>query len=94
MKTLPPLLSVRIARKTTIENMAQSTGASEYTDCFSYNECRRSDTKKSNGESPVMLGLWRIRSTPLLLSLPGSLWPRLVAPDKVLFMGQIELFDI
>ena len=24
---------------------------------------------------------------------PGLLWPKVVAPDKVLFMGQIEQFD-
>ena len=33
-------------------------------------------------------GMW---STHLLLSLPGPLWPRVVAPDRVLSMGQIEL---
>ena len=32
--------------------------------------------------------------TPSLLSLPGPLWPLVVAPDRVLSMGQIELFDI
>ena len=25
---------------------------------------------------------------------PDTLWPEVVAPDKVLSMGQIELFDI
>ena len=29
--------------------------------------------------------------TPLLPSLPGPLWSRVVAPDRVLSMGQIEL---
>ena len=29
-----------------------------------------------------MLELWGMRSTPLLLLLPGPLWPRVVAPDK------------
>ncbi len=38
-----------------------------------------------------MLELWRIQSTPSLPSLPGSLWPGVVAPDKVLSMGHIEL---
>ena len=33
-------------------------------------------------------------STPLLLSLSGPLWPGVVAPDRVLFMGQILVFDI
>ena len=33
-------------------------------------------------------------STPLLLLLPGPLWPGVVAPDRVLSMPQIEQFDI
>ena len=45
------------------------------------------DTKQSDGEAPVMLGLWEMQSTPLLQSLPGTLWPRVVAPDRVLSMG-------
>ena len=35
-----------------------------------------------------LLGMW---STPSLPSLQGSLWRRVVVPDKVLFMAQIEL---
>ena len=35
-----------------------------------------------------------MRSTPLLPSIPGPLWPVVVAPDKVLSIGQIELFEI
>ena len=31
---------------------------------------------------------------PLLPLLPSPLWPGVVAPDSVLSMGQIELFDI
>ena len=30
-------------------------------------------------------------STPSLPTLPGPLWPGVVAPDRVLSMGQIEL---
>ena len=41
-----------------------------------------------------MLELWVMWSTLSLLLLPGPLWPRVVAPDSVLSMGQIELFDI
>ena len=41
-----------------------------------------------------MLELWRIQSTPSLSSLPDPLWPKVVTPDMVLSMGQIELFDI
>ena len=35
-----------------------------------------------------------MRSTFLLPSLPGQLWPAVLAPDRVQTMGQIELFDI
>ena len=38
-----------------------------------------------------MLGLWGVRSTLSLPSLPGPLWPGVAAPDKALSMGQIEL---
>ena len=49
------------------------------------------DTKQSDEEVPVMLEFWGMRSTPSFLSLPGSLWPEVVAPDRLLFMGWIEL---
>ena len=45
------------------------------------------DTKQSDGEVPVMLEFWRIRSDPSLPSLPGPLWPRVVAHDRALSMG-------
>ena len=32
--------------------------------------------------------------TLLLLLLPGSLWPGVVVAERVLSIGQIELFDI
>ena len=38
-----------------------------------------------------MLELQGMRSTSLFPSLPGPLWPGMVAPDRVLCMGQIEL---
>ena len=66
--------------------IAQSAGAVEYS-----HKCPEYDTKQFDGEVPVMLELWGMRSTPSLLSLPGSLWPRVVAPDRILSMGQIEL---
>ena len=50
-------------------------------------ECPGYDTKQSDGKAPVMLEL-------LLPSLPGPLWPRVVAPDRVISMGQIKLLDI
>ena len=46
------------------------------------NECPGYDTKQSDGEVPAVLELWGMRSTPSLPSLPGSLWPGVVAPDK------------
>ena len=49
------------------------------------------DTKQYDGEVSVMLELWGMRNNTLLLSLPGPLWPGVVAPDGVLSMGQIEL---
>ena len=46
------------------------------------NECTRYDTKQSDGEVPVMLELWGMRSTPSLPLLQGPLWPGMVASDK------------
>ena len=46
---------------------------------------------QSDGEVPVILELWRMQSTPSLPLLPGLLWTRVVAPNSVLSMGQIEL---
>ena len=34
-----------------------------------------------------MLDFWRMQSTPLLLSFPGSVWPGMIAPVMVLSMG-------
>ena len=56
-----------------------------------HNEYPGYDTKQSDGGATVMLERWWIRSTSLLPSLPGPLWHRVVAPDRVLSMGQIEL---
>ena len=39
--------------------------------------------KLSDGEAPVMLDLWEMWSTPSLPLLPGPLWPRVVAPDRI-----------
>ena len=38
-----------------------------------------------------MLELWGMWSTPSLPSLPDPPWPGVVAPNRVLSMGQIEL---
>ena len=71
----------------------QSAGAVENTNCTSAavktsspNECPRYDTKQSDDEVPVMLGLWEMRSTPSLPLLSGPLWPGMVAPDRALSM--------
>ena len=44
--------------------------------------CPIYDTKQPDGEVPIMLELWGMRSTPSLPSLPSLLWPGVVAPDK------------
>ena len=54
-------------------------------------ECPGYDNKQLDNEVPVMLGHWGMRSTPSLPSLLGSLWLGVVAPDRVLSLGQIEL---
>ena len=54
-------------------------------------DCPDYDTKQSDSEVPVILELWGMRCTPLLPSLPGPIWPVVVAPDRVLSMGQIEI---
>ena len=55
------------------------------------NEYPGYDTKQSDGEAPVMLEPWGMRSTPSLQSLPGPLCPGVVAPDRAMYMGQKEL---
>ena len=74
--------------------IAQSAEAIEDINCTSaegedpsHNECPRYDTKQSDGEVPVMLGLCGMRSAPSLLLLPGLHWPGGVAPDRALSMG-------
>ena len=47
-------------------------------------ECPGYDTKQFDGRTPVMLELWRTRTTPSLSALPGPLWPGVVALDMVL----------
>ena len=79
---------------------SQPGGAVEYINCISAkgldplcNECFGYDTKQSDSKAPA-LEIWGMSSTPSLPLLPDPLWPRVVAPDSVLSMGQIvELFD-
>ena len=54
----------------------------------------RYDTEQSDGEATVMQELWEMLNTPSLPSLPGPLWLGLVARDRVLSMGQIELRSV
>ena len=48
-------------------------------------------TKQSDVEVPVLLELCVMRNASSLPSLPGSLWPGVVASDRILSMGQIGL---
>ena len=71
--------------------IAQSARTVEFIDCTSavrpFNECPGYNTKQSDGEAPVMLGLWIMRRNPTLPLLPGPLRPWVVAPDRALSMG-------
>ena len=49
------------------------------------------DTKLTDGEVPVMLVLRGTWSKSLVVSLLVWLWPRVVALDRVLSIGQIEI---
>ena len=76
--------------------ISSSAGTMEYTDCFSAkgldsSKCLGYDTKQFDVEIQVMLKLWIMRSTHSLPSLPGPLCSGVVAPDRVLSVGQIEL---
>ena len=50
-------------------------------------DCPGYDTKQSDGEVSVMLGLWEMQSTPSLTLLPCPLWLGVVATDRALSMG-------
>ena len=72
---------------------AQLAGAVEYTDCIT-KECPDYDIKQYDSEAPVTLEFLEMQSTTSLPSLPGPLWPGVVALERFLSMGQIKLFDI
>ena len=80
--------------------LPQPTWAEEYTDFISAEGLDSPtsvlihDSKPSDGEASATLELWGIQSSPLSPSLPGRLWPIVVAPDRVLSISQTELFDI
>ena len=78
-----------------ISSPAQLVGAVEYTDCISAegqdpNKCPGYNIKTFDGEAPVLENM----EYPFITTLPGPLWPRVIALDRVLSVGQIELFDI
>ena len=54
----------------------------------------RAPPKQSDGEVPVILELCGKQSTFSLSLHPGPFLLGMLAPDRVLSMGQIELFDI
>ena len=81
-----------------MQKIAQSAGAVEYSDCTAAervrlfpNECSGYDIKQSDCEAPKILKLWGMQNTLLLPLLPDLLWPGVVAPDRFLSMGQIQL---
>ena len=51
--------------------------------------CPGYDIKPSDGKSPA-LEILGMQSSSLLPLLPDPLWPGVIAPDRVLSMGQIE----
>ena len=71
--------------------MAQSAASLQRGKTPPPNECPRYQTKQSDGETPVLLELCGTRSTLSLPLVPGPLWPEMVALDRVLSIGQIEL---
>ena len=54
-------------------------------------ECPVYDKKQSDSEASVDVEIWGMQSSPSFPSLLDPLWPRVMAPDRVLSMGQIKL---
>ena len=70
--------------------IAHSAGAVEYTNCIS----AESKTLSATSVLDMTLNNLMVRFLWCWIfgeSLPGLLWPGVVAPDRVLSMGQIEL---
>ena len=90
----------RLTHFLTLSLWAQSAGAREYTDCTSAerydspNECPGYNTKQSDGQALVMLEFGGMSSTSLLPSLPCPLEHGVVALDRVISIGQIELNSV
>ena len=76
------------------DRTAQSARVVEYTNCISAKAVKdaildmtlNTDT---DGEAPLILELWGMWSTPSVPSLPGPVWPEVIATDRVLSMGQL-----
>ena len=58
------------------------------------NEYPGYDNKQYDGDASVVLELWGMRTTLSLPSFPGPPCPEVVAPERVLSMGQIVVSDI
>ena len=73
-------------------SFALSTGAVEYSDCFSasVNQFPVYDTKQSDGEASVILEILGMLINPSSPSFQGPIWPGVIALDTVLSMSQIE----
>ena len=77
--------------------IAQPAGAVEHTDYKSaegldttFNECPTYDMKQSDVEA-LVLEIWGNIDYPFIVLAPFK--QGVVAPDRILFIGQIELFD-
>ena len=55
-------------------------------------ECPGYNTRQSDGEAPVQ-DLWEMWSTSSLSLLPGPLWPGMVVPIRISFLGQTRILD-
>ena len=51
-------------------------------------------TSKGDGESSLMLELERMYTTPSLPFLQHTFWLGIVAPERFITIGQIQLFEI
>ena len=80
-------------RKTVIVTLSQQLYVSNcnFSQRMSWHD--NSDNRPSDVE-PSVLKLWGMQSTLSQSLLLGPLWPQMVAPESVLSMGQIRLFNI
>ena len=74
--------------------LAQSAGALEYTDCISAEGRNSPPPTRVQCDSEVPVMLWKMRSSPLLPSLPCPFCSGVVAPEWNLSIGEIELNSV